>query len=512
MIDVSIAVEVLESLNDEQKARALELIRIYKKNLAESSYFEFFKQAWEVLEPSTPLTCNWHIKYLCDVLQNEIERVLRDEDKEHDLIINISPATSKSSIVTKILPAWVWVKDPTRRIISGSYDLDLAKDHTVKTRDILESEWFVKNWGDKFRLKHDKNTQREYANDKMGLRVAVAVGGGAATGKHFDIHIYDDPINPKTAKSKAGVKNVIDWLTQTMANRFKRRSKGLRILVMQRLAEEDPTGYFLDKQRDKWRLIRLPAEDNGKVYPPVLRKYYKDGLFDPVRLSHDDLAAFRLDLGSYGFSGQYDQDPIPSDGNLLKKSWFRRFRMHELEEEARKDNVKLVWNFSVDGAFTANEANDASSIMAFCYFRGNMYVRSVQSVHKELPDLVKFIKEFVVANGYGKSSRIWIEPKASGMPAAQTLKRYTKLNIILDKAPTDDKEVRVKAASPYVEAGRVYLLEDALFVEPFLAQVGGFPYMKADDEVDCLTIAVDHTDNKKGIISHAGTLGKRRKE
>jgi len=108
---------VLEKLTDSEKLRALELLRIYKKNLAEERYYHFFCQAWEILEPSTPLTNNWHIEYLCDQLQSEVERVLRDEDKEHDVVINISPATSKSSIVTKILPAWVWVKDASRRLI-----------------------------------------------------------------------------------------------------------------------------------------------------------------------------------------------------------------------------------------------------------------------------------------------------------------------------------------------------------------------------------------------------------
>lgn len=504
--------DIVTSLSPADKKRVKQLLEIYNKNNAEKRYFDFFKQAWEILEPSTPLTCNWHIEYLCDVLQEETERLLRGEDKEQDIIINIPPATSKSSIVTKIWPAWVWIKDPSIRIVSGSYSLDLAKDHTVKTRDIIQSEWYQKNWGDLFQLKDDKNTQKEYANDKMGVRVGVAVAGGAATGKHYHIHIYDDPINPELTESATFVKKVIRWLSRTMANRFMRRSKGLRVLVMQRLAEDDPTGYFLSTQREAWRLIRLPAYDDprdSKVYPPILRKRYVNNLLDPERLSLKDLAAFKVDLGSYAYSGQYDQDPIPTDGNLLKASWFRRFTLTELEEKARRAGKSLIWNFVLDGAFTEDEQNDASALMAYCEFEGCIYIRAVQSVRKELPELIAFIKEFCKANGYGPGSRIWIEPKASGMPAAQSLKRNVKHNAILDKAPTVDKVARVKGISAFVEAGRAYLLEDAQWLESFLNQITGFPHMKHDDEVDCLVIAVNRTENKKGRVAAAG--GKKKK-
>ncbi|GAH45268.1 unnamed protein product [marine sediment metagenome] len=83
----------------------------------------------------------------------------------------------------------------------------------------------------------------------------------------------------------------------------------------------------------------------------------------------------------------------------------------------------------------------------------------------ELPDLIKFIPEFAARNDYTDKSRIFIEPKASGLSAAQMLQRYTKLNIILDKAPKDDKVARLKACLPFIESGRVKLLRDSNWLD-----------------------------------------------
>ena len=47
-----------------------------KKKLCEMSFYEFFKQAWHVVEPSVPLSTNWHHKYICDILQAECERII----------------------------------------------------------------------------------------------------------------------------------------------------------------------------------------------------------------------------------------------------------------------------------------------------------------------------------------------------------------------------------------------------------------------------------------------------
>jgi hypothetical protein len=143
----------------------------------QNNYYEFFKEAWKVLEPTTPLDDNWHIKYLCDRLQYEALRIGRGEPKTKDLIINVPPRSLKSSIITIIFNAWVWLKYPHLKFINASYSGDIAVEHAVKTRRLIESFWYQSLWQDKFKMTTDQNVKSLYENDKTGFRKAVGVGG-----------------------------------------------------------------------------------------------------------------------------------------------------------------------------------------------------------------------------------------------------------------------------------------------------------------------------------------------
>jgi len=97
-----------------------------EKKLCELSFYEFFKRAWHIIEPSIPLSTNWHHKYLCDVLQEEAERINNNEPKTKDIVINIPFRSTKSILVTVMFPVWAWIKNPKLRFITASYSADLS--------------------------------------------------------------------------------------------------------------------------------------------------------------------------------------------------------------------------------------------------------------------------------------------------------------------------------------------------------------------------------------------------
>lgn len=470
--------------------------------IAKLSYYDFFIQAWHIKEPETPLVDNWHIKYLCDRLQREAERIDRREPKfdGKDIIINIPPGSSKSSIVTIFFPVWCWLSYPSFKFISASYNESLAIDHAMKSRDIIRSDWFIARFNDSFTMKPDANNKKEYENDHTGKRIVTSVGG-SVTGKHADIIIVDDPIDPLKSATKAAIKKCNKWWTKTMSTRVTNKKVSLRIIVMQRLDEEDLTGYMLKRNPDKYDHICLPGEASKYVNPPHLMENYVDGLFDVNRYDRTVLEEYKSDLGSLGYAGQILQRPAPAEGNLIKRAWFGRFTMSKLEDRSRKKAEPLVWNFTFDGAYTKDDDNDPSAMFAYCMFENEMYVRAVMAVWKEMPELLEWIPEFAKQNGYTTSSRIYIEPKANGLSAAQMLKRQTSLNIIIDKAPTTDKVARVNTSSPYIESKRVNLLEDAVWLEEFIIEVITFPNAKHDDRTDCLTMAVDKFDPRSAVHS-----------
>ena len=87
-----------------------------EKKLCEMSFYDFFKKAWHIVEPSIPLSTNWHHKYLCDTLQKECERIIEGKNKTKDIIVNVPFRSTKSLLVTVMFPVWCWIKDPTPTI------------------------------------------------------------------------------------------------------------------------------------------------------------------------------------------------------------------------------------------------------------------------------------------------------------------------------------------------------------------------------------------------------------
>ena len=167
----------------------------YQKRCCQKRYYDFFLAAWEVLEPVNDLKLNWHIEYLCHRLQREIERLGRKEKKDKDIIINISPRSLKSYIVSIMLCPWAWTKYPHLKFISASHSRELSIEHCRKSRQLIDSEWYQRFWHNAFGLTGDQNVKSFYENNKSGVRYAASIAGGV-TGHGADVIVADDLIDP----------------------------------------------------------------------------------------------------------------------------------------------------------------------------------------------------------------------------------------------------------------------------------------------------------------------------
>jgi len=74
--------------------------------ICRESFYEFVKRMWFEVVPEIPVW-NWHIKYLCDELQTVAENQFEGHRREYDLIINIPPGTTKSTICSVMFPMWL---------------------------------------------------------------------------------------------------------------------------------------------------------------------------------------------------------------------------------------------------------------------------------------------------------------------------------------------------------------------------------------------------------------------
>lgn len=187
--------------------------------------------------------------------------------------------------------------------------------------------------------------------------------------------------------------------------------------------------------------------------------------------------------------------------SLINPSWFAYY-------ESAPDG--MAWDFALDTAYGTGGDNSA----LLCYGineRGNtLYIREVTTENLPFPALCRRVAAFCAANGYTERSRIFVEPKASGVSLVQQLRETTRLNVIADTPPTESKEARLLAHTAKIEAGRVVLRNNAHWLPKFLSEIGLFPKGRRDDQVDCLSMALRRFEAQTNDITLGLTSRMRR--
>jgi predicted phage terminase large subunit-like protein len=471
-------------------------------------FYTFLRNFWHVVSTDQYID-NWHVHYLCGELQKYGHQIARRDKALPDLIINVSPGSSKSTIVSQMFNAWLWLHAPWACVISSSYSYDLSRSHSSKTKEIILSDryqkWYQSYYKKRFKkaLKFKKNTERFYQNNFGGFRYATGTDG-AVMGQHAHVLLIDDPMNMRQSESPAYREKANTFSVAGLGTRKKDKTKTPTILVMQRLHEVDTTGYMIEKAEEKGKAINqivMPAILTEHVKPKHLSKYYINGYFDPVRLPQESLDDQRIDLGSYGYSGQFGQRPYPDEGGKVNRDWFKFIRLSDLPPG-------LTWDIWIDGAYTDRSKNDPTGIMKCAYDRvsNKLYIKRWRTKRMELPHLVKHMKNVEYDHpDISEKSKTHIEPKASGHSLKQYLTSETDKTVVLISSQyahpaaylvAEGKEARLQTASPKIESGQVVLVEDDWNKE-FMDQICFFPNAAEDEAVDCLGYAAAYYFKKK---------------
>ena len=294
------------------------------RTLCKKSFYFFLKEFWNEIIKEEPLW-NWHIKYLCDEVQVVVERIVDNKPKEYDLIINVPPGETKSTIVSVVLPVWVWLRmRHFKTIVSTHTTIPLGLNLSRLSRDIIRSEKFRLLFPG-FELRDDQDTKGYFVNMDGGWRLVATVAGHSPLGLHGHLLVVDDPIDPKSVRGVTDTKinEANEWLIQDLSGRKVDKTVTATILLMQRLHQNDPTGNRLSRvvegEGGSVKHICLPAdlEDGYTVIPDYLSNFYVDGLLDPDRLSRAVLKEYKM-LGEYTYAAQYGQSPVPLGGGMFK--------------------------------------------------------------------------------------------------------------------------------------------------------------------------------------------------
>ncbi|MFO0389875.1 MAG: phage terminase large subunit [Alphaproteobacteria bacterium] len=442
------------------------------ERLLKADFTTFTGKTLMTVNPGALFMPNWHI----DLIGEYLEAVRRGEIKR--LIINMPPRALKSTCVTVAWPAWLLGHDPKCRIIAASYSSSLAIKHSLDTRLVMESSWY-KTIFPNTRLVRGQNEKRKFVTTGRGYRFATSVGG-STTGEGGNILIMDDPMNPLQAMSAAKRERVAEWYSHTFATRLDDKRKGAIVLVMQRLHQDDLSGVLL--ARGGWEHLCLPAiATEDRIYDfGRMQKTMKEGeMMHPLREDQEIIERAKAELGSSVFAAQYQQQPVPQEGRMVRPWWFERYK--ELPEKI--DRVVQSW----DTAIKSGQGNDASVCITFGESEGKSYVLDVAVMRVEYPELKKAVIN--MAELWHPES-ILIEDKASGQQLLQDMRREFTLPVI-GANPKGDKITRFAAVSAMCEAGKVMLPKRAPWLAAFEEELFSFPEGKNDDQVDAFSQYLD---------------------
>lgn len=482
---------------DSRKSRA---------SLCQKSYFQFVKSFWHEVVEEEP-EWNWHIPYLCEQIQTVLERVILNQPKAYDLIINVSPGESKSTITSVMITPWLWTRMPHARTINGSYQFDLSLEMSRKARDIIQSEKYKETFPH-VQIRKDQNTKGNFVTTAKGQRISTSTGAGI-TGKHAHVIVVDDPLDPNQAASELELKEANNWMTNVLLSRKVNKRVTPLILVMQRLHQDDPTGNRLQSAinsegKDRVKHICLPATDDYKIRPSYLKKYYKDGLMNPIRCPQEVLDEVKSVSGERLLACQYGQDPKPVDGGMFKLDRIR------IEKSPPTDLKKVVRYWDKAGTLDGG-----------CYTVGlKMGLQEIDRAKQRLPPLRVFwildIRRFRLdaterekvifdtARYDGPEVEVVVEEEggSGGKESAQaTVSNLAGFRVRRDK-PVGDKALRADPASAQWN-NYCFRLVEGPWNADYLDEMEYFPYSTYKDQGDATSGAFAHLTKKRIKIGAA---------
>lgn len=443
------------------------------RRICKASLYEFYKRGWSQVATEDFID-GWHIKAICDHLQALYERRLPTSR----LIINVPPRCGKSMIGMVFFPVWLWINEPTRKLFTGSHSDDNRTRDAVLSRNLMGTEWFQARWGNLIQFKGDQNQKTWYENTHGGNRLTFTTGGGI-TGSGGNTIGLDDPLDIKKRSSVAHVRALNNWVGQGMASRLNDKLHDLIYLIMQRLREDDPTGYLRTKQPELWTHLCLPMEfeeERRCVTPIFTDPRTKEGELLWSKITAEELKIIKSDQGG-DYSGQYQQRPANMEGNIFQRQWWQYY----------SSPLFVTFDYyvqSVDTAWETNAENDYSVCTTWGISGKNVYLVDIWRAKVHYPDLKRAL--ISLYQKY-KPLVLLIEDTASGKAVIQELLRDKQVIPVKAIKVIGAKEVRAKQSTPFIESGRVFLLENLPTLYDFLEELSNFPNAEHDDIVDSVT-------------------------
>lgn len=341
---------------------------------------------------------DFHIKYY-----RVLHRFAKGNIKK--LIVTVPPQHGKSQGSTRLLPAFLFGKNPDLKIAIASYSDTFAKKFNRDIQRLIDSQTYAELFPET--TLNGKNivtvtssylrnsSEFEIVNHKGSLK---AVGrGGPLTGNPVDIMIMDDLYKDAMEGNSPTIRDAVwEWYTSVIKTRLHNNSQEL--IVFTRWHEDDLIGRL--EQRDQVKTITSfdDLDDSYKGWYKLNFEAIKETdkteldaripnlVLWPERHSYESLSEKRR-LDGHSFNCLYQGNPISKEG-LLYESGFNTYS--ELP-----DSVIKKANYTD----TADMGNDM--LCSICYQVGKdkkIYVTDVLYTDQPMEETEAMTSKMITEN------------------------------------------------------------------------------------------------------------------
>lgn len=443
------------------------------------SLYGFVQEAWHVLEPETRFAPGWHIEAICQHLEAITWGTFLKMGRDNRLLINVPPGSMKSLIVSVLWPAWEWgpCGMPHLRYFTTSYKEDYVKRDSRRMRDLVQSDWYQRLWGDTIRLV--RSGELSFANDATGWREGVTFT--SLTGGRGDRLIIDDPHSTEGAESDTDREKATRIFRESATNRLNNPRESAIVVIMQRLHHEDISG-IIDKQRLGYVHLMIPMEfEPDRKCRTCLGwedpRSFEDELMWPEHYPATSRDRDKAVMGSFAWAGQYQQRPTPREGGMFKRHWFEG-------KIVDQEPAGVVWVRHWDLASTTKSRSARTAGVKIGRLPDGSYIVGHSVTEREEGDKVRrLIKTQAELDGTAVMISLPQDPGQAGKVQAKDYVKMLAGYNARARPESGDKTVRAEPFAAQCEAGNVAILRGP-WNGDYLDELCAFPGGGLADQVD----------------------------
>lgn len=337
-----------------------ELLLELRIEVAQQDFWEFCK----LLAPDFYKEGRDYLKEFCYAMQEFYE-----SESEQVLIINMPPRHGKSR-TSQLFALWIFGRNPSEKIITGSYNEQLSTTFSKNVRNSIQEKKASKDrvvYSDIFpntKMKKGSTAANMWTLEGEHVSYLATSPGGTVTGFGATVMILDDIVkNAEEALNETVLENHWSWFTNTMLSRLESHEHVSKLLIVAtRWNTNDLSGRAIEHYKAigvPFRLITKAAkQEDGTM------------LCDDV-LSLESYNLIAKTMSPETLEANYNQKPIDLVGRLYSMG-FETYK--SLPKDDKGNDVYEAIHAYID---TADQGNDYLCCLIYAVYRGQAYILDI---------------------------------------------------------------------------------------------------------------------------------------